>query len=81
LAPDLILYGTSACHLCDEALTVLEPIINPSGMTMLQVDIADDNDLMSRYGLRIPVLSYKGHDLSWPFNPDQVVSFLSRHKD
>jgi hypothetical protein len=81
LAPDLILYGTSACHLCDEALAVLEPIVNSFGMTMLQVDIADDNDLMSCYGLRIPVLFYNGHELGWPFNPDQVASFLSRHND
>jgi len=81
LTPELILYGTSACHLCEEATAILLPITSASGIAMLQVDIADEDELMTRYGLRIPVLACNGLELDWPFNTEQVVEFLRRQKD
>lgn len=81
LSLKLILYGTSACHLCEEALAILLPITNAFCITMLQVDIAGEDDLMARYGLRIPVLAYNGLELDWPFNAEQIVAFLHCQKD
>lgn len=81
MTPELILYGTSACHLCEEASAILLPITNASCITMLQVDIADEDELMTRYGLRIPVLACNGLELDWPFNAEQIVEFLRCQKD
>jgi hypothetical protein len=81
LTPELILYGTSACHLCEEATAILLPITSASGIAMLQVDIADEDELMTRYGLRIPVLACNGLELDWPFNAEQIVEFLRCQKD
>jgi hypothetical protein len=81
LNPELILYGTSACHLCEEAAAILLPITDAACITMLQVDIADKDELMTRYGLRIPVLACNGLELDWPFNAEQIADFLSRQKD
>ena len=43
------------------------------------MDIADDDALMARYGLTIPVLRREdsGAELNWPFGPAQVVALLA----
>jgi hypothetical protein len=81
LKPELILYGTSACHLCEKATAILLPITDAACITMLQVDIADKDEHMTRYGLRIPVLACNGLELDWPFNAEQIANFLSLQKD
>ena len=51
----LTLYGTSACHLCDAAMAELAPL-KAKGIEVQEVDIADADQLMTLYQLRIPVL-------------------------
>lgn len=70
----LILYGTEGCHLCDEAQTLLDRI----GLTWHDVDIADDDELLERYGTSIPVLarSDSSDELNWPFQREDVLTFL-----
>jgi thioredoxin reductase (NADPH) len=51
----LTLYGRPECHLCDEMLAELEPLLHRA-VRVEVVDISDDDDLEARYGLRIPVL-------------------------
>ena len=48
--------------------------------TLKQVDIAEDDGLLERYGVRIPVLKAAGssEDLGWPFDPEQVRHYLAR---
>ena len=81
MTPELILYGTSACHLCNEALAIVLPIAQASGMTLRQIDIADDDALETRYRLHIPVIVHNSMELDWPFNTTQVIAFLQAHKD
>jgi len=81
LIPELILYGTSGCHLCDEALAIVLPIAQASGITLHQIDIADDDALETRYRLHIPVITHNNMELDWPFNAAQVIAFLHTHKD
>jgi len=81
LIPELILYGTSACHLCDEALAIVLPIARASGITLRQIDIAADDALETRYGLHIPVIAHNSMELNWPFNAAQVIAFLQAYKD
>jgi len=42
------------------------------------VDIAENEDWVEDYGLRIPVLRRldTGAELDWPFDAEQVVAFL-----
>lgn len=82
MTTELILYGTSACHLCEDALEIIQPAVQALGLKLNLVDIAGDDALESRYGLSIPVLSYtNGNDLCWPFDTDSVSKFLKHHKN
>jgi len=43
------------------------------------IDIADDEDLLSRYGLSIPVLARldNAQEIAWPFTKDGVLDFIN----
>ena len=70
----LTLYTTSGCHLCEHA----EHILEAGGHQFDAVDIADDLDLMERYGVRIPVVKDEaGRELVWPFDGTQLEGFLN----
>ena len=78
---ELILYGTSCCHLCEQALTRILPVSQALNLKLQEVDIADDTVLAEAYGIRIPVLAFNGLELGWPFDREQVAAFLSPQKD
>ena len=73
------LYGTSACHLCELAEEMLQPLCAAlPGFGYARVDISDSDDLFLRYGVRIPVLAdSRGRELDWPFSPEQLRAFCS----
>lgn len=75
MRPRLILYGTTGCHLCDEAEQQLRQV----GLTWQGVDIADDDLLMERYGTSIPVLvrNDNGAKISWPFFTEDILRLVS----
>lgn len=56
----IVLYARSGCHLCDEAVELLNAVIGPGGYRT--VDIESDDDLLVRYGHRIPVIAVDGVD-------------------
>jgi len=68
------LYGTTCCHLCEEA----EAILREVGIEADYVDIADDDELLEKYGIRIPVLKRvdAGAELGWPFDASAISQFL-----
>ncbi len=67
---DLVLYMTTGCHLCDEAQRL---VVATLGKPVPEVDIVDDDRLMTRYGVRIPVLCRAdGAELGWPFDAAAV---------
>ena len=77
------LYGTSACHLCELAHAMLEQEMAGAedGCSLEadihEVDIAGDDLLFDRYGVRIPVLKHPdGRELGWPFSPPELRDFL-----
>ncbi|UZJ45599.1 glutaredoxin family protein [Marinimicrobium sp. C6131] len=74
----LILYTTLGCHLCERAKDELWPALTQSGWRLEEVDIADSDTLMARYGTRIPVVarSDSGAELGWPFTSKEVVGLL-----
>lgn len=72
---DLTLYGTECCHLCDDA----QALLKQASLQWCNVDIAEDDALLERYGIRIPVLlrNDNGNELSWPFKYEDVLRFIS----
>jgi hypothetical protein len=71
-----ILYGTEFCHLCDEAEAVLREV----GIATRCIDIAGDDELLEKYGVRIPVLQRMdtGAELGWPFDASDVLVFVKK---
>lgn len=68
-APALLLYGTTGCHLCDQAEALLQTAAGARALAWRYVDIALDDALVARYGTRIPVLcTPDGRELDWPFS-------------
>ena len=67
-------YGTSCCHLCEQAEAVLREV----DIVAEHIDIADDDMLLERYGTRIPVLRRidNGAELGWPFDVVSVARFM-----
>ena len=53
----------SGCHLCEEALVVLERVRAEIPFTLETVDIESDDDLHRRYLERIPVIALDGAEL------------------
>ena len=59
-SPRVILYERDGCHLCDEARVLLNEMIGSDRYA--RVDIEADDDLVMRYGFRVPVLALDGID-------------------
>jgi len=74
------LYSTSACHLCEQAVELLEQQLGPRNERWQERDIIEDEALVDRYGLRIPVLRHRasGRELGWPFDADTLRDWLQR---
>ncbi|CAI8826487.1 MULTISPECIES: glutaredoxin family protein [Pseudomonas] len=77
MPPECQLFGTLGCHLCEVAEALLMPFVE-HGLLVELVDIADHEGMFEAYGLRIPVLRRcdSGAELNWPFDAEQVVTFL-----
>ena len=77
MPPECQLFGTLGCHLCEVAEALLMPFVE-HGLLVELVDIAEREDWVEQYGLRIPVLrrSDTGAELNWPVDAEQVVSCL-----
>ena len=75
---NVILYTTSGCHLCEQAETLLLPLVQSGRLCCELVDIADSESLLERYGVRIPVVYRPANDseLGWPFDFSQLQDFL-----
>ncbi|TNF34385.1 MAG: glutaredoxin family protein [Gammaproteobacteria bacterium] len=71
-----ILYGTLGCHLCEDAKALLDA--SPIAGQFREEDIALDDALMERYGIRIPVLRCVASDeeLGWPFDAAGLAAFI-----
>ncbi|MFT5692868.1 MAG: hypothetical protein ACI92E_002204 [Oceanicoccus sp.] len=73
----LIIYNTLGCHLCEQALDLILPLID-KGDIIEAVDIGDSDDLIELYGIRIPVVvrDDNGSEIGWPFDKSQFLVFL-----
>lgn len=78
--PWLALYTTSGCHLCERAQRLIHDAIK---LPLRLVEIADDEALAERYGVRIPVLRRldDGQELDWPFDATAVQHFVRARRE
>lgn len=74
----LYFYSTPGCHLCDLAKDILWPLLDDYPYAIQEVDIAATDELLERYGVRIPVavMAETGDELGWPFDSLQARNFL-----
>ena len=70
MKPQVVLYERDGCHLCDETRVLLDEVIGPDRYERVDIDRSDD--LVVRYGFRVPVIAVDGVDrLEAPiFEPD-----------
>ena len=76
--PEVILYTTAGCHLCEQAARMLEQLRADSLLGFDAIDIAEDESLVDLYGLRIPVVRnpVSGAEAGWPFSRDELLDLL-----
>jgi len=79
----LILYSTPACHLCETALELVEPLISSMAIVIIKVDISNSDELVELYGIRIPVFCFENKDfeIGWPFTEQEFREFLAEGLD
>lgn len=74
-------YSTSACHLCDEALVLIEAYQQNLAirLELKKIDIAEDEALVEAYGIKIPVIKRMdtSEELNWPFDLVTLGNFFS----
>jgi hypothetical protein len=73
---NLYLYSTSHCHLCENAHALILQALKISKLKI--VEISNDEQLLARYGLKIPVLQRQDTlaELNWPFSEADVAEFI-----
>jgi hypothetical protein len=76
--PRPILFVRAGCHLCEEAAVLLDDMLGTDGWDA--IDIETDDDLLVRYGHRIPVLVVDGTERAELVitRPDIVDAFEGR---
>jgi hypothetical protein len=71
----ITLYERRDCHLCEEARRVLDGLIGPDRYERVDVDTSDE--LVLRYGFRVPVVAVDGVDaLEAPLTADDLRTLL-----
>ncbi|OIQ26368.1 glutaredoxin family protein [uncultured Vibrio sp.] len=73
----ITLYSTEGCHLCEMALELLNA--TQLNLDIEVVDIAFDDTLFSRYGVTIPVVKFNQSELNWPFNSQELNTWLDKN--
>ncbi len=70
----ILLYGTSDCHLCEEAMEILKKNHIPYEF----IDIAHDNNLVEQLGWFIPVIKVEDEMIKSPIEWESVLPRLKK---
>ena len=75
---EYILYGTSGCHLCDVAESIISTAIKNHAITYIKQDIVEEDNLLNQYALTIPVFKSLAtqEELCWPFTEEGIQAFI-----
>ncbi len=59
---DLIVYSRRGCHLCDDLLEELEPLVRGK-LAFSVLDIDEDQTLRERYNDKVPVVVFREQEI------------------
>ena len=72
----IVLYERAGCHLCEDAAVLLDEMLGADRYN--RVDIDTDDDLLLRYGHRIPVVTVDGAErLEAPITGPEVRAIVA----
>jgi hypothetical protein len=75
MAAQVILYEREDCHLCEEARVLLDEMLGSDRYERVDVDGSDE--LVIRYGFRVPVIAVDGIDrLEAPITAPDLLALL-----
>jgi glutaredoxin len=72
MSSTVVLYGRSGCHLCEDAVAVVERVRARVPFALEQVNIESDDALMMRYLERIPVVMIDDREMFELFVDEQA---------
>jgi len=74
----LQLYGTSHCHLCEQAEFLITELSKEFDLQWCVTEIANDSKLLELYELKIPVLRRMDNNLEirWPFTLNEMIQLI-----
>ncbi|KGP91553.1 glutaredoxin [Pontibacillus chungwhensis BH030062] len=61
----MILYTKKECPLCDEAKELIETLYHDYDIVIREKDIYEEDELIERYGLMIPVVEIDGEEVDY----------------
>jgi glutaredoxin len=75
------IYSRTGCHLCTDALAVLQSMQEELNFEIEEILIDGNEELEKLYGEQIPVTHIDGahHDF-WRVDPDRFRSSLEKHR-
>jgi glutaredoxin len=75
------IYGRTGCHLCEDALKVLQSLKDELNFEIKEILIDGNQELQSLYGEQIPVTQIDGvHHDYWRVDPERFRSSLEKHR-
>jgi glutaredoxin len=77
----ITIYGRTGCHLCEDALGVLQSMQAELNFEIEEILIDGNEELEKLYGEKIPVTHIDGvhHDF-WRVDPERFKSSLEKHR-
>jgi glutaredoxin len=74
----VVVITRDGCHLCTEALTIVETVCDLLGVEWLAVDVDADEELRSIYTDHVPVTFVDGREFSiWVLDADRLRASLT----
>ena len=78
---NVTIYSRTGCHLCEDALKVLESLKEELNFEITEALIDGDDELQRLYGEQIPVTHIDGiHHDYWRVDPERFRSSLEKHR-
>jgi glutaredoxin len=61
---EVTLYTRPGCHLCEEAKSLIEPLLAEFGARLREINIDTDPELRERYNVDVPVIFLAGRKIA-----------------
>ena len=72
----VVFYTTEGCGICEDVLDLLFNEPKLAGLELVSREIADDAELVARFGETLPVLEKGGAVLHSPFTINDVLEWI-----